>query len=204
MQRSAATALTLAATAVLAAAAPKVALVRVTEIYTGLPSTTELQASIKEERAAIMRDPRAEDLRKIIGQLQTLQAQLTDKDKPLDEESSRKVARNYEIKRQEAQTLQKEFETFKSEREKEINRRMVAAMRGSLDRIVETSNKLARERGFDLVLDSSGSTNTGVPFVLYSKSPDDLTEDVKTALQDATAKPAAPAATAEENTAGKP
>lgn len=187
MKRTAATLISLAATVLTAAAAPKVALVRVTEIYTGLPSTATLQQSIKDERAAIMKDPRAEDLRRIIGQLQTLQAQLANKETPLDEETSRKMARNYEILRQEAQTLQKEFESFKAEREKAINKRMVTAMRESLDRIAETSRKLAKERGFDLMLDSSGNTNTGVPFVLYAKNPNDLTEDVKLALQDAAA-----------------
>lgn len=187
MKRSAATLLILAATACAVAGAPKIALVRVTEIYTGLPSTAALQKSIKQERAAILKDQRAEDLRRIIGQLQALQAQLANKENPLDEATSRKVARNYEIKRQEAQTLQKEYESFKKEREKEINKRMVKEMRDSLDRIAETSRKLAGERGFDFMLDSSGNTNTGVPFVLYSKNPNDLTEDVKAALQDAAA-----------------
>lgn len=188
--------------AMTALGAPKIALVRVTEIYSGLPSTAELQKSIKEERATIMRDPRAEDLRRIIGQLRSLQEQLANKDKPLDEATSRKVSRNFEIKRQEAQTLQQEFESFKTEREKEINRRMVTAMRESLDRIVATSRKIATEQGFDMVIDSSGNTNTGVPFVLYSKNPNDLTDNVKAALQDAAAKPAA--ATTDPNTAKKP
>ncbi|MCP5547618.1 MAG: OmpH family outer membrane protein [Akkermansiaceae bacterium] len=202
MKRSAATVISLAAMAVTALGAPKIALVRVTEIYSGLASTAELQKSIKEERATIMRDPRAEDLRRIIGQLRSLQEQLANKDKPLDEATSRKVSRNFEIKRQEAQTLQKEFESFKTEREKEINRRMVTAMRESLDRIVSTSRKLATEQGFDMVIDSSGNTNTGVPFVLYSKNPNDLTDNVKAALQDAAAKPAAVAN--DPNTAKKP
>ena len=108
MKRSAATVISLAAMAMTALGAPKIALVRVTEIYSGLASTAELQKSIKEERATIMRDPRAEDLRRIIGQLRSLQEQLANKDKPLDEATSRKVSRNFEIKRQEAQTLQKE------------------------------------------------------------------------------------------------
>ena len=41
----------------------------------------------------------------------------------LDETDTRKLARNYELKRQEAQTLQKEFENFRTEQEKEINRK---------------------------------------------------------------------------------
>jgi outer membrane protein len=186
-------AMTLAATTFAAAAAPRVALIRVKEIYAGLPATAALQQEIKTEREEIMKDQRADTLRKIITELQGLQAKLSDKTNPPDEETSRKLARSYEIKRQEAQSLQNEFETFRSEREKQINRKMVTGMRATLDQITEISRKVAKEQGFDIVLDSSGETNTSVPFVLYQKSAPDLTGAVKAALQDvANAKPPTP------------
>ena len=166
---------TLLATALPAAAAPRFAVVRIKDIYTALPSTAAIQQQIKDEQAAIMKDQRAEQLRKIIGELQALQAQLSDKTTPLDEATSRKLARTYEIKRQEAQTLQQEFENFKAEQEKIINRKMVAGMRASLDRIEAASQKISKERGYDAVFDSSGDTNTGVPFILFSKNAPDLT-----------------------------
>lgn len=172
------------ATALSAAAAPRFAVIRIKDIYTALPSTAAIQQQIKDEQAAIMKDQRAEQLRKIIGELQALQAQLSDKNTPLDEATSRKLARTYEIKRQEAQTLQQEFESFKAEQEKIINRKMVTAMRASLDRIESTSQKISKERGFDAVFDSSGDTNTGVPFVLFNKNAPDLTADVQAALKD--------------------
>lgn len=175
--------LALLATAATASAAPRFALVRVKDIYAALPSTAVLQIDLKKERDQIMKDQRAEELRKIIAELQVLQAQLSDKANPPDEATGKKLARTYEIKRQEAHTLQQEFENFKTEQEKNINKKMVANMRKSLDRIVNTSTKLAKERGFHAVFDSSGSTNTGVPFVLYSKEAPDLTEDVQAALK---------------------
>ena len=196
MNRLQAIAMTLAATALTASAAPRFALVRVKDIYAGLPSTTALQQEIKTERDQIMKDQRAEELRKIIAELQSLQTRLSDKNNPLDEATGRKLARSYEIKRQEAQTLQKEFESFRTEQEKQINRKMVAGMRASLDKIMDTSRKVAKEKGYDLVFDSSGNTNTGVAFVLYQKTSPDLTDDVKAALQDAAPAAAAPAPTA--------
>lgn len=191
MNRLPLAALAFAATALTATASPRLALVRVKDIYAGLPSTIRLQEEIKRERGEIMKDQRAEVLRKIIGELQELQARLSDKANPLGEEAARKLARSYEIKRQEAQTLQKEFENFRSEREKQINRRMVDGMRASLDRIVETSRRISKEQGYEVVFDSSGETNTGVPFVLYQKKCPDLTDHVKAALQDSAATPAA-------------
>ena len=184
--------ITLLATALTAAAAPRFAVVRVKDIYTALPSTIAIQQQIKTETAAIMKDKRAEQLRKIITELQTLQTQLSDKSAQIDETTSRKLARAYEIKRQEAQTLQQEFENFKAEQEKAINAKMVGGMRASLNRIAETSQKVAKERGYESVFDSSGNTNTGVPFVLFSKDAPDLTTDVQAALTDS--EPATPAA----------
>ncbi len=179
--------LILLASALTATAAPQVALVRVKDIYVALPSTTALQQEIKKEREEIMKDERAEQLRKILTELQTLQTQLSDKNNPLDEATGKKLARTYEIKRQEAQTLQQEFESFKAEKEKTINKKMVAGMRASLDQIVKISNKIAKEKGLDLVFDSSGNTNTGVPFILYTKQAPDLTAHVQAALKDSEA-----------------
>jgi Skp family chaperone for outer membrane proteins len=176
--------LTLAVTALTAVAAPRLALVRVKDIYSALPSTTVLQDRIKGQREQIMRDQRANKLREIVADLQTLQAQLSDKTKPLDEPTARTLARTYELKRQEALTLQQDFESFKTDQEKEINRRMVTGMRASLDQIAEVTRKIAKERGFEAVIDSSGDTNTGVPFVLFSKDAPDITDDVRAALKD--------------------
>lgn len=187
-----------ASLAISAAAAPPFALVKVQEIYSELPSTAALQEQIKQERNQIMADQRAEKLRKIVAELQTIQGQLSDKVKPLGEADARDLARNYELKRQEALTLQKDFEDFQAGEEKKINLRMVAAMRTSLDRIAEVTRMIAKERGFASVLDSSGNSNTGVPFVLSSKDAPDITADVRAAMKDrdpgarAAAKPAKP------------
>ena len=176
--------LLLITTALAASAAPRLALVRVKDIYSALPSTTALQEQVKKERDAIMKDERAEQLRKIISELQTLQGQLSDKSKPLDEATSKTLARSYEIKRQEALTLQQEFEGFQTDQEKAINKKMVAAMRESLDRIATISARIAKERGYETVFDSSGNTNTGVPFILFSKNAPDITADIEAALKD--------------------
>ncbi|MGL5018316.1 MAG: OmpH family outer membrane protein [Luteolibacter sp.] len=170
-------------TAFSAAAAPRFALVRIKEIYSVQPSTIAMEQQVKDERAAIMKDPRAEQLRGIISELQTLQAQLADKTTSMDEAAYRELAQTYEIKRQEAQTLQQEFENFKKEQEKIINRKMVTAMRASLHQIEAVSQKVSQAYGFDAVFDSSGETNSSVPFILFAKDAADLTVEVEAALQ---------------------
>ena len=187
----------LLATAVTATAAPRIALVRVGDIYRELPSTATFQQQLKKERDDIMKDQRAVKFQKAIGELQALRDQLTDKEHPLEEATSRMLSRTFEIKRQEAQTLQQDFESFKAEQEKLINRKLVAGMRATLNRILSVSQEISKKRGFDSVFDSSGNTNTGLPFVLFSNNAPDLTADIQSSLMEGEAaapvvKPADP------------
>lgn len=204
MKRPVIFAILAAVSAIAADAAPRVAIVRVKEIYTGLPATEALQQATRKQNEEIWKDQRAKELSRLLEELKGLQKQLSDKSKPLDEDSTRKLARNYEIKRQEAMTLQKEFESYREDQEKQINRTMVAAMRESLHTITATSQRIAREKGFDLLIDGSGNTNTGVPFVLYQKTAPDITEDVKAALKDLAPAAGAPPAPAPAPPSPKP
>lgn len=183
MKSSAVIPLLLLAATLAADAKPRVAIVRIRDIYAALPSTVIHQQEIQNERNDILKDQRGQDLRKLLGELQTLGAQLEQSAKsgaPATE--IQELARTYEIKRQETQTIQQEFESFRAERDQEINKDLVSGIREILTRITSTSEKLAKERGYDIVLDASGSTNSGVPFVLYSKEAPDLTDEVQSAI----------------------
>ena len=184
MNRSSIVALVLASALTHLTAAPRVALVRVTDIYAELPSTKALEKSTNEQHRAILGEPLAVDLRRTLAEMAELEDRMSDKNNPPRDEEAIQMVRLYQMKAQEAQTLQREFEFFRASKEKEINRAMVTAMRESLNRISETAVKLGKERGFDMVLDSSGRTNTGEPFILYSKNAPDITEDTMAALQD--------------------
>lgn len=160
---------------------PRVALVRVTDVYQKLPGTKAEQEAIAAEHSAILHDRRADELRKLIESLKALQEQLKGTQNASQEERL-KLSREFDIKRNEVQSVQQEFETFRTQRTLEINRKMVAGMRAALKKISETTDKIAREQGFDWVIDSSGNSNTGVPALLYSKEPHDLTDAVIVAL----------------------
>lgn len=183
------------------ASPPKVALVRIQDVYRLLPSTKADQAAIEAMRAEILKDSRAEQWRKLISELQALHAEIQRQNDTAGADASQrdKLTREYEIKRSSAQSLQQDFEAFRTEKTAEINRKMVEKMRASLDRIAAAAQKLGVDKGFDWVLDSSGSTNTGLPFVLYAKDAKDLTDDLTAALSEAPvntagAKPDSPAA----------
>jgi Skp family chaperone for outer membrane proteins len=160
----------------------RIAVVRISEIYSGLESTAKLEERVRGEREEILKDPRAAELRRIINEVRELEAMARDKSAATDEQTAQRMVRSLDIKRQEAQTLQREFESFRSQREKEINRAMIAEIRGTLDRITNAARNAARQHGCELLLDSSGNTNSGVPFVVYQKKPLDLTDAVVAAL----------------------
>ncbi len=171
--------------------APKFAVVRVSDVYQQLSSTVALSKSLQDQREAIMKEERAEHLRNLVSELQLLQTQFQQKKEAQMTDAMQKLARDFEIKRQQALTLQRDFEAYRTEKNREFNRIMVESMRVSLAKIAAASDKLAREQGFAGAFDSTGSSNTGVPVLLYSKNAKDLTPEVIALLKDAGDPPAA-------------
>lgn len=159
-------------------AAPKFAVVRVTDIYQKLPSTVAMLKDIKAQQAAIPDNKRNVDFLASLRELKALEAALNAKRGELESEEGKLLTRNFEIKRQGALTLKKEYDDFRVEEQKRINKAMVQAMRSSLNRITEAAAQIAKERNFDGVLDTSGNSNTGLPVVLYVRDAVDISEDV--------------------------
>lgn len=169
------------ATAGFAAAAPKIALVKVGEIYHALPASKTLQSSVDTERNEILSNARADAYRSVLKELEELRQGIGKIPKE-DETMLEQARRNFTMKRQEALTLQREFQDFQQRKTDEINTRMVAEMEKILAEIHAKAIEIGRSRGYDWVLDADGRTNTGLPFVLYSKQPHDITADVLSAL----------------------
>ncbi len=159
-------------------AAPNFAVVRVTDIYRELPSTASTQKAIREQREAIESNPRADGFRTILGELRNLETLLKENKDRIDTEEGKKLIRDFEIKRQEAETLRQDFQEFSEAENKRINKEMVEGMRASLERITSAASQIAKERNLDGVFDISGNSNTGIPFVLYSGEAPDISEDV--------------------------
>lgn len=159
-------------------AAPKFGVVRVTDIYRGLPSTAAMQQKMQSEREAILKNTRAERLRTSIAEMEAIESQLRAVKDELDTEDGKKLIRAYEIKRQEVSTLRQAFEEYRAEEDKRINTDLVAATRASLNRISAAAQQIAKERNLDGVFDTSGNSNTGVPLLLYAAKAEDLTDDV--------------------------
>ncbi|WP_193211515.1 OmpH family outer membrane protein [Luteolibacter marinus] len=174
--------LLLVSTLFAAADPPRIAVVRVSDVFKQLESTVESNQALRAKREAINKDKRLLDYQTMYADLQVRGKQLSKGGPQIDPATRQKLEREFALKRQEAMSLLEDFESYREDRNKEINAEMVAGMRERLDLIHSTAEKLAKEEGYDWVFDSSGNSNTGVPLLLYAKRTNDLTSSVLLAL----------------------
>jgi Skp family chaperone for outer membrane proteins len=179
------------------AQAPRVAVIRVSEVFNKLESTVRATAETNAKKAEIERDSRMVTYKELYADLTLRRTALEENPSKIDAETRKRLAREYAIKLQEAKSLMEDFESFRAERVREIDTEAVAGMKQRLAVIQSTAEQFAKEEGYDWVLDASGSTNTGVPLLLYAKKSNDLTGRVLAALGPAEpTPPPAPAPTA--------
>jgi len=186
------------------AAPPRVATVRVNDVLVKLEGTTKANEDYKLNIEAISKDKRAVELEQISADLDLRRKKLGENGNNIDAETRKKLVQDFMLKQQEAKSLQDEFQNFSTERRQALNTEMVAGIRQRLSLIHGAAEKIAKEEGFDMVFDSSGISNTGVPLMLYAKTPNDLTERVIAALaspqaQPQPAEPPKPAPAPQEN-----
>jgi outer membrane protein len=178
MMKSLAALAFLLATCLASAQPPRVAVLRVHDVFRQLEATATANETLKAKREEINKDPRLAAYSKMVAELDLRRKQLAAADSKLDAEARRKLEREYAIKSREANSLRADFESFHAERTRQINAEMVAGMKERLQLIRATAEKIGRDDGFDWILDSSGSTNTGVPLLLYAKNANDITTRV--------------------------
>lgn len=182
MKSAAAALALLLSTSLAPAQAPRVALLRVDDVYNRLPETARSVELLKARHAEIDKDPRLANSKALIADLDLRRKQLQSTNSKITPDARMKLEREFMIKLREATALQADFEGHKAAKTREINTEMVTGKKQRLQLIRETAERLAKESGYDWILDSSGNSNTGVPLVLYAKGADDLTDRVVAAL----------------------
>lgn len=189
MKVAAAVAIALSAAAA-SAQAPRVAVIRVSEVFNKLETTVRATAETTAKKAEIERDSRMVTYKELYADLQLRKKALEENPPKIDAETRKRLAREYAVKLQEAKSVLEDFESFRAERVREIDTEAVAGMKQRLAVIHSTAEQMAKEEGYDWVLDASGNTNTGVPLLLYAKKTNDLTDRILATL--GPAQPTAP------------
>jgi Skp family chaperone for outer membrane proteins len=169
----------------------KIASVKMTELF---DSFSEAQASAKQldlERKAVEIDKRVDVLKQMMQELQNMDdvaarmaenyKSLTREEKQIEGEKIQEFVSKRNLKAEAAQSVQEEYMEFRTKRLTEINQRMARLMRQHLNKLQSMIFTYATQNGYDLITDSSGLTNTGLPVMIYSnpaKTPD-ITSELK-------------------------
>lgn len=186
-------------------AAPKIATAHFQDIYNARPEVKSALAKADRAREEILLDPRAEELRSGLDALKEIQARIQAATRRSANDEARKLAQEFEIKRLETKALQGDFESYRAKEEKDINLKLVKQMRASIDEISQLIQETARSMGYEVIMDLSAISNTGIPLLLYVKDAPDITKDLMALLEKKDAAQAAPDTDASSNeTTGTP
>ncbi len=139
--------------------------------------TKEAMKGFDKDRRAIDGESHAEEFSKLADEVKQAE-QAAARAATTDNDARDRALRDAELKREEYRALNKALRESRNKRTGDLNRRLVAASRRLLDRVGKAAAEVGRERGYDLVVDTSGQTNTGMPVILYARKIPDLTNEV--------------------------
>jgi outer membrane protein len=181
----------------LAAQSP-VAGVDVGRAYRSYYKTVTTMEEIARQRATMEQDPRLDQLKDLSQQVR--EAEVTAGKLASGDQQAWLEARHMaELKREELRASARALEEARNTATKELNQELVTLSRKLLDDVQRIAAEIGRERGYELVVDSTGNTNTGIPLLLYSRQLPDLTEAVIARLNADAPTPETPAETAVAN-----
>ena len=149
--------------------------------------TREAMKGFNEERRTIVADSGTEKLSKLAAEVK--KARQAARRNQSDKSAQLRALSEAELKQEEYRALEKALRESRSRRTADLNRRLVASTRRLLAQVCQAVAEVGRERGYDLVVDTSGHTNTGLPLILYSRHLPDLTNEVIARLNTPPASP---------------
>jgi Skp family chaperone for outer membrane proteins len=158
----------------------KVASVMMLDLFKDNPETISFETEAKVRKELIEQDSRAkaagdkmaevEEMnklgQKLVSEFQKKAA--ADKNGP-EAEKIRALLEKRKIANDEYQSLNKKFLEFKNEKTREINKELARKMRAILNETSAMVATYAAEKGYDVVYDLSGNTNTGMAVIIYAK-----------------------------------
>jgi len=170
--------------------------------------TKEAMKGFDKDRQAIEAESHAEELSKLVDEVKKAE-QVAARAAKSDDDARIRALRDAELKREEYRALEKALRESRNKRTADLNRRLVAATHQLLDRVGKAAAEVGRERGYDLVVDSSGQSNTGMSLIVYARKLPDLTNEViarlnKDAPDNSAAPPSSEAAPASSRPAPSP
>ena len=181
----------------------KIATVDMQSLFKEYHRTTEEQQKFSEEFARIQKENnvRLSGIRVIEEELQAIKKKI--EDPTLSDNVKRKKSREFQMKIDEAKSMDRERREYLGRRTRALELKKQASMQGILEEIRKRIVDHSKKEDFDFVLDKSGLSANQVPFLLYTKDATDITDSLlvdlnknapaKTPAAKAPAKTATPA-----------
>ena len=187
--------------AALAQGTMKIGTVDMQRAFKEYNKTKEAEVKINDAKNSAKKeyDDRAESYKKALDEINNLNKQL--ESPALSADKKTQTAKERDDKIANIKNMEREISDFRQTRERQLQEQLMRVREGIVKEITEVVMEKVKANHFDLVLDKSGMSINGVPFLLYAPDNVDFTNDIITVLN----KPGrAPSSTAKANPAGTP
>ena len=187
--------------AALAQGTMKIGTVDMQRAFKEYTKTKEAEVKINDAKNSAKKeyDDRAEAYKKALDEINNLNKQL--ESPALSADKKTQTAKERDDKIANIKNMEREISDFRQTRERQLQEQLMRVREGIVKEITEVVMEKVKANHFDLVLDKSGMSINGVPFLLYAPDNVDFTNDIITVLN----KPGrAPSSTAKANPAATP
>jgi outer membrane protein len=140
--------------------------------------TKEAEVKINDAKNAAKKeyDDRAEAYKKALDDINNLNKQL--ESPALSADKKTQTAKERDDKIANIKNMEREINDFRQTRERQLQEQLMRVREGIVKEITDVVMEKVKAGNLDLVLDKSGVSINGVPFLLYSHDNIDFTNDI--------------------------
>ena len=152
-----------------------IATVDMQELFKQYYKTNEAQKQLSVDFARIQKDvnERKAKIRDLNTSFESLKKQIDDPS--INDSKRQSLSKDAQVQYQDLIALDRECREFEQRRRQALEEKKNQRMRGIFEEIRKLVEEQAKVDNYDFVLDKSGLSQIGVPFILYSKDATDVT-----------------------------
>jgi outer membrane protein len=164
--------------AALAQGTMKIGTVDMQRAFKEYNKTKEAEVKINDAKNAAKKeyDDRAESYKKALDEINNLNKQL--ESAALSADKKGQTAKERDDKIANIKNMEREISDFRQTRERQLQEQLMRVREGIVKEITDVVMEKVKGNRFDLVLDKSGMSINGVPFLLYAPDNVDFTNDI--------------------------
>jgi outer membrane protein len=168
--------------AALAQGTMKIGTVDMQRAFKEYNKTKEAEVKINDAKNAAKKeyDDRAESYKKALDEINNLNKQL--ESPALSADKKTQTAKERDDKIANIKNMEREISDFRQTRERQLQEQLMRVREGIVKEITDVVMEKVKASNMDLVLDKSGMSINGVPFLLFSHDNIDFTNDIITVL----------------------